>query len=132
MSEEVSINPQEQEVKSAIEQKLGRFFDEATGVIVQRKFEKIPLVNRCGDVSRVTLEVIGGEVRTFSVRGENPSIHYVHENESVEIGSAFNTANHAYVVDENGRVWDPITRVWGDIDDEEYRSRLQVKTSSSD
>ena len=72
-----------------------------------------------------------GRLGFFQLGGRTPQFFYVHEGESVEIGSAFDTANHAYVVDEKGRVWDPITRVWGNVDDEEYRSRLQVKNFSS-
>ena len=74
MSEEEAVNSKEQTIRAAIEQKMGKVFIEETSEIVQRQFEEIPLVNRCGDVSRITQKVIGGEIRVFSARGENPSI----------------------------------------------------------
>jgi hypothetical protein len=72
--------------------------------------------------------VIGGEIKTFTVRGESPVILYQDRDSSTQIASAFHLASHAYVVDKIGQVWDPITRMWGGIGEEEYLSRLKTKS----
>lgn len=115
-------------IKGAIEEILGKVFDEKTGRVEQRKFDDITLTNRCGDVSRITNEVIRGELKTFTAQGKNPTIFYEHGGSSFEIASAHNAAYHAYVIDGEQNVWDPITRIWGDISEEEYLSRLKTKS----
>ena len=129
MEEETVVDLRIDLIKKAIEIKLGKFFDEESGEITQRKYDDITLVNRCGDVSRVTNKIIGGEIKTFSVQGRKPAIFYETNGDSLEIASAFNTANHAYVVDDKDKVWDPITKIWGSLDEKEFLSRLKTKNN---
>lgn len=128
MEEESFTDPRIAKIKSAIEKKLGKTADIETGVITQKSFGEITLLNRCGDVSRATNSVISGDIKTYSVQGRTPTIVYEHDGVTLEISTAFDTANHSYVVDPSGKVWDPITRSWGNLDEEEYLSRLKNKS----
>ncbi len=127
MEVETISDPRIEVVKSVVENKLGKVFDETTGEISQRRFDDIILVNRCGDVSKVTNEVIRGKIQTYTIRGNRPVITYQDNNKATEIASVFSIANHAYVIDKEGNVWDPITRTWGDLKEKEYLSRLKTK-----
>lgn len=113
MEEETFTDPRIELIKTEIERGMGKVMNESTGQIEQRIFENITLTNRCGDVSKITNKVIGGEIKTFSGQGNNPSVSYEHESTSFEIASAYNTVIHAYVVDNEGNAWDPITSIWG-------------------
>jgi hypothetical protein len=126
MEKENPLESKVEIIKGAIEENLGKVFDEKTGRVKQRKFDNIILTNRCGDVSKITNEIIQGEVKTFTAQGKNPAIFYEHGGSSLEIASAHDTAHHAYVVDGEQNVWDPITRIWGSMGEKGYLSRLKI------
>jgi len=117
-------------IKSQIQNRFGRLFDPQTGEIKEIPYKEINLRYHCGEVAEITAKIVNGKVKEQQARGNNPNILYREENdEKTEVASGYTFAIHRYVVDERGRVWDPITNNWGDLTEEEYLQRLVSNSS---
>ena len=96
-------------------------------IVEAEKFDnpqvKKNMMHNCGTVSRIVHKTIGGVHQTAKAHGTNPTISY--ENDENIIASGGATAFHAFVVDDEGMVWDPIVDVWGDVDIATYTEKLQ-------
>jgi len=79
----------------------------------------------CGSVSEIVQKVVGGERYIIQVNGNEPSITFKGE----EIASGHASAVHAFVVDGNELVWDPIANEWGTKKKEEYLANLLTRNT---
>ena len=80
--------------------------------------------HNCNEVSRIVSEIIDGDRKIIKADGINPAIKYNDGEKEREIASGLSTAIHAFVVDDEGKVWDPITNEWGENDIEYYRDKV--------
>lgn len=113
------------DIKNRIQNRFKRVHDEQTGNLVSKPYDEINLSSHCGEVSRFSQQVVGGEIRQKITTGNRPSIFYLDSTgKKVEIASGYARAVHSYVVDEKGKVWDPITNNWGLIEEKEYLDNM--------
>jgi len=66
-----------QTIKSKIQERFGKVFDQETEEIKEVPYEEINLRYHCGDVARITAETVDGEIEEHQARGHNPSILYL-------------------------------------------------------
>lgn len=118
-------NQKRQEIKKVLEKRFGQVFDLDTGQMEQRPWEHTNLHSHCGEISRITQEIVGGVRREKVAHGRDITLRYTHPNGTEEqIASGYEIAVHAYTVDDEGKVWDPTTEVWGDTTENEYLDRI--------
>lgn len=86
------------------------------------------MMYNCNEVSQLVQGEISGERYVLQARGEDPNLTY----EDKEIASGHESAFHAFVVDKDRKVWDPIVDEWGDTDLDTYLDTLQAHNVSSE
>jgi hypothetical protein len=117
----------QKEIQKALLEKFKKkaVLDPETGefkIIEAASFDQLNLAYNCNRVSEVVQKTIGGERYRITVNGQQPSITF---SNGQEIASGHTQAIHSLVVLE-GKVYDPITGVYGDKSLEEYMNELII------
>lgn len=115
-------------IQKNVEARFGTIFDEKSDTMIHKPFHEIHLNGHCGEVSRITKEVSGGKINQKVIKGYKARLYFINSfGQKTEIASGNTEAIHSYVVDNNGVVWDPITKNWGTIDEENYLKKIAYK-----
>lgn len=123
-------------IKLALLKRFGATYDPKSNQIkTETEYNDIVLRNmggNCNAVSRIILEVISGQVYELTATGNEPAIFYSDkgENSTRKIASGYTQAKHRFVIDPEGKVWDPILNKWGETDLEAHRGSFSFLNSS--
>jgi len=113
------------QIQQKLETRFGEVVDPDTQTVSHKPFHEINFYGHCGEISRITHEIIGGQIKQKVKKGSNPTLYFInHFGKEIEIASGHTEAKHSYVVDNGQMVWDPITRMWGTVNEKEYLKRI--------
>lgn len=122
-------------IKQRLFDRFGKIahFDSKTGTMdihQAQSFDDIQVKNNimhnCGEVSRVVNLEIQGVRYEAQVNGSNPAIFYSQGgHQDIQIASGLSSAFHAFIVDRDGKVWDPIVDEWGESGLDAYLNNLK-------
>jgi hypothetical protein len=114
------------QIKDEVLKIFGKVIDLQTMQTQNRKWEELNLNGNCGKVAEITQRIVGGEVKKIINNKDQAEIRFKSSDGEAEIVIADGLAQavHAYVVSQNGKVWDPILEIWGSVKEQDYLSHI--------
>jgi hypothetical protein len=121
---ETSYNIKET-LKVQLLNRFGQVMNLGSGEMGKRSWEEVNLLGNCGEVSRITQEVVGGEIKELVHTKPGARMIYLDgQGNSKVIADGHTFAVHSYVVADDNKVWDPTLEQWGSASEEEYLSHI--------
>lgn len=114
-----------EQVKAKILARFGTVINLETMAMEQRSWDKVNLLGNCGEVARITQNIVGGTVKELIHNKHKAELYFLDDRgQRHKIADGLSQAFHAYVLAEDQKVWDPTLNIWGDLDESRYLNKI--------